>query len=72
MSISYLWASLFDMDGTLVDSTAGVAAAWEAVVKEYPDKDLRIDDILSCGLFFSWHLSADITVVYSISWHQDR
>ncbi|KAI0050236.1 phosphatase [Auriscalpium vulgare] len=33
------------MDGTLVDSTAGVVGAWEEFKKTYPDID--VDDILS-------------------------
>ncbi|KAG5651377.1 hypothetical protein H0H81_008876 [Sphagnurus paluster] len=32
-------AILFDMDGTLVDSTAGVIGAWELFRKKYPDTD---------------------------------
>jgi len=38
---------LFDMDGTLVDSTAGVIGAWTAFAKTYPDID--VEDILSGG-----------------------
>ncbi|KAF9649351.1 phosphatase [Thelephora ganbajun] len=40
-------AILFDMDGTLVDSTAGVTAAWEAIVREYPGEGLSVEEILS-------------------------
>jgi len=40
-------AILFDMDGTLVDSVAGVTAAWEVFAKKYPDKDINVRDILS-------------------------
>lgn len=47
-----LWDSLFDMDGTLVDSTAGVTAAWEAILEEYPREDLTVEEILSCEPFF--------------------
>ncbi|KAG6833932.1 hypothetical protein H0H87_007943 [Tephrocybe sp. NHM501043] len=38
-------ALLFDMDGTLVDSTAGVVGAWELFRETYPTIDVR--DILS-------------------------
>jgi len=40
--------SLFDMDGTLVDSTAGVVGAWNLFRKSYPSID--VDHILSCEL----------------------
>ena len=32
--------SLFDMDGTLVDSTAGVIGAWELFKEKYPQLDV--------------------------------
>lgn len=32
--------SLFDMDGTLVDSTAGVVGAWELFKEKYPQLDV--------------------------------
>ena len=32
--------SLFDMDGTLVDSTAGVIGAWNTFAKTYPGLDV--------------------------------
>jgi len=38
-------AILFDMDGTLIDSTAGVVGAWEEFAKMYPD--INVKDILS-------------------------
>lgn len=38
---------LFDMDGTLVDSTDGVVGAWELFAESYPHIDVH--DILSCG-----------------------
>ncbi|KAK2466102.1 hypothetical protein APHAL10511_001744 [Amanita phalloides] len=38
-------AILFDMDGTLVDSTAGVIGAWQFFAQSYPDLDVH--DILS-------------------------
>lgn len=40
-------AILFDMDGTLVDSTAGVTAAWEFFAEKYPDKNIDVGEILS-------------------------
>jgi beta-phosphoglucomutase-like phosphatase (HAD superfamily) len=36
--------SLFDMDGTLIDSTAGVVGAWEIFAQSYPHIDVK--DIL--------------------------
>ncbi|KAI0346783.1 phosphatase [Trametopsis cervina] len=38
-------AVLFDMDGTLVDSTAGVVGAWTAFAETYPG--INVDEILS-------------------------
>ena len=38
--------SLFDMDGTLVNSTAGVVGAWEVFAQSYPGLDVH--NILSC------------------------
>lgn len=38
-------AILFDMDGTLIDSTSGVEGAWRAFQQQYPDIDVH--DILS-------------------------
>jgi len=40
-------AILFDMDGTLVDSTAGVVGAWTTFAKAYPGIDVH--EILSCS-----------------------
>lgn len=40
------------MDGTLVDSLAGVTAAWEAILKEYPGVSLSVEEILSSE--FPW------------------
>ncbi|RDB22770.1 Sugar phosphatase YfbT [Hypsizygus marmoreus] len=34
-------AILFDMDGTLVDSTAGVVGAWEVFREQYPNIDVQ-------------------------------
>ncbi|EGO02173.1 hypothetical protein SERLA73DRAFT_86389 [Serpula lacrymans var. lacrymans S7.3] len=34
-------AILFDMDGTLVDSTAGVVGAWETFAESYPGLDIH-------------------------------
>ncbi|CAA7260030.1 unnamed protein product [Cyclocybe aegerita] len=44
-TILHLDALLFDMDGTLVDSTAGVVGAWELFRQSYPTIDVQ--DILS-------------------------
>ncbi|KAF8969463.1 HAD-like domain-containing protein [Flammula alnicola] len=44
-TILHLDAILFDMDGTLVDSTAGVVGAWELFRQSYPSIDVH--DILS-------------------------
>lgn len=33
--------SLFDMDGTLVDSTAGVIGAWETFAETYSGLDIQ-------------------------------
>ncbi|KAF7798897.1 hypothetical protein EIP86_010125 [Pleurotus ostreatoroseus] len=38
-------AILFDMDGTLVDSTAGVVGAWETFAETYPGLD--VENVLS-------------------------
>lgn len=40
--------SLFDMDGTLVDSTAGVMGAWQTFANSYPSIDVQ--EILNCKL----------------------
>ncbi|KAI0031680.1 phosphatase [Vararia minispora EC-137] len=40
-------AVLFDMDGTLVDSTAGVVGAWEEFAQMYPNVKVQMQDILS-------------------------
>ncbi|KAH0839950.1 hypothetical protein J3R83DRAFT_905 [Lanmaoa asiatica] len=32
---------LFDMDGTLVDSTTGVIGAWSTFAKAYPGLDVK-------------------------------
>jgi beta-phosphoglucomutase-like phosphatase (HAD superfamily) len=36
---------LFDMDGTLINSSPAVVVAWETFAKDYP---LDLDDILRC------------------------
>lgn len=36
-----LYRSLFDMDGTLVDSTAGVIGAWETFSETYSGLDIQ-------------------------------
>jgi beta-phosphoglucomutase-like phosphatase (HAD superfamily) len=38
---SIMICSLFDMDGTLVDSTAGVIGAWEMFAETYPGLDVE-------------------------------
>ena len=60
------------MDGTLVDSTAGVVAAWEAAVKKYPGSGLTAEEILSCMFFFVASPDAYNVVLRSISWDQDH
>ena len=40
----YLSDSLFDMDGTLVDSTEGVVGAWHTFAETYPH--LNVQEIL--------------------------
>ncbi|KAH7914425.1 HAD-like domain-containing protein [Hygrophoropsis aurantiaca] len=37
----YVDAVLFDMDGTLVDSTAGVVGAWDTFARSYPGLDVK-------------------------------
>jgi beta-phosphoglucomutase-like phosphatase (HAD superfamily) len=46
------------MDGTLVDSVAGVTAAWELFARKYPGKDVNVEEILSCGFFLSFTFGA--------------
>ena len=62
------------MDGTLVNSLAGVTAAWEVMAKKYLDKDINVKEILSCESFFmaSFIFSAYNPMVCSNSWHSDR
>ena len=62
------------MDGTLVNSVAGVTAAWEFFAKKYPDKNIDVKEILSCGLFFMVYstFGAYNLVVHSDSWYPDR
>lgn len=55
------------MDGTLVDTAAGVTAAWEATVKRYPEKNLNVEEILSCKFFPVASFGAYNPVVCSIS-----
>ena len=64
--------SLFDMDGTLVDSVAGVTAAWEVIAKKYPDKDINIEKILSSRFSFVASFGAYDPIARSHSWCQDR
>lgn len=42
------------MDGTLVDSTAGVVGAWSLFAKAYPGIDVH--EILSCEDSFGFYL----------------
>jgi len=60
------------MDGTLVDSAAGVAAAWEVVAKEYPDKEINVEEILSCESLIVTSFGAYNLAVCRVSWNQDR
>jgi len=64
--------SLFDMDGTLVDSVAGVTAAWEVTAKKYPGKDINVKEILSSRFSLVTSFSAYNPVIRSNSWYQDR
>lgn len=41
-------SSLFDMDGTLIDSTAGVEGAWKEFQKTYPH--INAEHVFSCEL----------------------
>ena len=59
------------MDGTLVDSVAGVTAAWEALAKKYPG-GLNVEEILSCEFLIATYFDAYNLVVCSIPWYQDR
>lgn len=42
---------LFDMDGTLVDSTAGVVGAWHTFKEKYPI--LNVEEILNSELVYA-------------------
>ncbi len=46
--------SLFDMDGTLVNSTDGVVGAWQLFAQQYPGIDVH--DILSCACILDTRL----------------
>jgi len=59
--------SLFDMDGTLVDSTPGVVGAWNNLRKTYPHLDVQA--ILSCEDIFSFLFILKPHCVPSIAWH---
>lgn len=56
------------MDGTLVDSTAGVQGAWETFAESYPGIDLR--EILSCEYLpaFPFLKTAAIAVENGLDW----
>lgn len=59
-------ARLFDMDGTLIDSTAGVIGAWNLFKEKYPGLD--VEQILSCEFiaFSSSRLDTYITLVLQL------
>ena len=59
--------SLFDMDGTLVDSTAGVERAWHLFREAYPHIDVH--DILSCAEPLSPY---EANLIYKIASHGVR
>ena len=46
------------MDGTLLDSTAGVVGAWEIFRQSYPHIDVK--SILSCEIFILDHLCRNL------------
>lgn len=62
------------MDGTLVNSLAGVTAAWEVFKRDYPDKALNVTEILSRGSYFMFRatLNAYNLVAHRNSWYPDR
>ena len=70
---AYILNSLFDMDGTLVNSLAGVTAAWEVFKRDYPDKALNVTEILSRGSYFMFRatFSAYNLVAHRNSWYPD-
>ena len=67
--ISY---SLFDMDGTLVDSTQGVKGAWNLFQETYPTIDVNY--LLNCEhlyfhtlLFYFWIFPIQRAMVFALS-----
>lgn len=58
------------MDGTLIDSAGDLAAAWEAIAKDYPG-GLNVAEILSCEYSVTYFDAYNV-VVCSVSWNQDR
>lgn len=62
--------SLFDMDGTLVDSTAGVEGAWDLFRETYPSIDVQ--NILSCEHCIATpyiRSNSNLNFFFSIAWH---
>ncbi|KAJ2923923.1 hypothetical protein H1R20_g13162, partial [Candolleomyces eurysporus] len=53
-------ASLFDMDGTLIDSSAGLEGAWEAFKETYPHIDVPhiLEGMHIYGAFVRWTIYA--------------
>jgi hypothetical protein len=49
---------LFDMDGTLVHSMAGVIGAWELFATKYPG--LNVKEILGCAFLLSFLTQCDL------------
>jgi beta-phosphoglucomutase-like phosphatase (HAD superfamily) len=60
-------SSLFDMDGTLVDSTVGVVGAWNAFKQTYPDLDIEhiLNSISECSTNAKGYR---LNTTYSCSW----
>jgi hypothetical protein len=64
--VTHVIYSLFDMDGTLVDSTAGVVGAWELFRLSYPSIDVH--HILSCELRVDFRVLLLFTLSHSFPW----
>lgn len=56
------------MDGTLVDSMAGVIGAWELFATKYPG--LNVQEILGCRYHFIWldisNATAGLTGIHGV------
>lgn len=57
------------MDGTLIDSTAGVVGAWETFAKSYPGIDVQeilssVHSPLSCNLFHRYSFFPQLLMVF--------